>query len=69
MSMQVPSVFYGMVFLAAGLLGLGAGLQAFSTLSTAEVITHQMFGALMAIFAAICLLIALTAAIAADAKS
>jgi hypothetical protein len=69
LSMQVPSVFYGLVFCVCGLAALAAALAAAGSFSSAVSIMHQQFAAQLAILAALLGLIAMVAAIAADKQA
>jgi len=69
LSMQVPSVFYGLVFCVCGLAALAAALAAAGSFSSAVSIMHQQFAAQLAILAALLALVALVAAIAADKQT
>ena len=68
LSMQMPSMFYGMVFLGCGLAsGLGF-LAAGVIFGNAATVMHEIFSALLAILAALFALIAMVAAIAVDRR-
>ena len=68
LSMQMPPVFYGMVFMGCGMAAIVVALSAVSSFAYAVSVMHQQFAAESAILAALLALIALIAAIAVDKR-
>lgn len=60
--MQVPSAFHGVAFMVACFAGMLGLIAAVITLDKAETIMHQIFGALLLVFTAICGLAAIASA-------